>query len=232
MRTKEPFRFHRSPLSIWEGRYGRIPGDMSVFRIVHRHGRPVVQVYMKTVEGKVTCEALESEDLRRMIAVINLIKQEFNGRPGGSFIINEFGQVLVPTMDHGRFLLGEISGAMLFRNLDTGDVLDLADDLDLRTGAPWKMPYVGTIYNVNNSSRIYYWDGKTNSSIAPLRQDRDLIHKVRNIRRHGPARILVNPYGIVLTKVPKGDFDFDYDEWEPVYVGRVDYAKWFVKEGS
>jgi hypothetical protein len=41
---------------------------------------------------------------------------------------------------------------------------------------------------------------------------------------------LVNPYGLVATKAPVGEFDFDEDNWKPVYIGRIDYAKWFAKE--
>ncbi len=64
----------------------------------------------------------------------------------------------------------------------------------------------------------------------PPVQDRDLIRKLRKIRRHGAVRFIVNPYGLVLTKEPSGEFDFSEDKWEPVYVGRIDYTKWFEKE--
>lgn len=225
--------FEFTPLQVeeWTGRYSRIPGDASVFRVVHgRYGRYVIQAYIETPDGRQICQAVECRDVDEMVDAINEVKLHYSGRPGGSFLLNEYGQVLVPTMRHGRFLVGQTTGVLPLRNLDTGEILDLSDDYFLEPGDPWELPYVGMIYHLSTFHRLYYCDNDSDHPIYPPFQDQELIRKIRSIRPYGPVRLLVNPYGIVLTKLP-GEFDFDETQWDPVYMGCIDYDLWFEKEG-
>ncbi len=224
------FRFHASSTSEWKGRYKRIQGSLSAFRVVSHAGQHVMLAYIQTVEGQVSCQALPCSDVKAMIEAINDVKWRYHGQPGGSFLINEFGQVLVPTRERIRFCVGQCAGILRFLNLDTQRIFDLADDSQLETGDAWELPYVGMPYNLSKQNQLYFWDGWNDKKLLPQVQDKDLIRKIRSIRRHGGVRILVNPYGLVATKAPVGEFDFDEDNWEPVYIGRIDYAKWFAKE--
>lgn len=232
MAGKMMFQFHTRGIQEWAGRYGRIPGGLSVFKVVHSGGRQVVQAYIETSEGKIICESLQSQAVEKMIATINTVKTHHNRQLGGSFLLNEYGQVLVPTQTGQLFCVGQTTGIMLLRNLDTQEIVDLSDDTGLTTGDPWEMPYVGNVYRLSHRSYLYYWDRTTNRSIRPQFQDKDLIHKIRSVRRSGAVKLVVNPYGLVLAKVPKGAFDFDEDQWSPVYVGRINYSKWFEKEDA
>lgn len=232
MRGEMMFQFRTSGIQEWAGRYYRIPGELSVFRVLSSGGRYVVQAFIQTSEGNVICQTLQSQAVEKMIATINTVKRCYNRQPGGSFLLNEYGQVLVPTQTGQRFYVGQTTGTMLMRNVDTHEIVDLSDDVGLGTGDPWEMPYVGAVYNLNQRSYLYYWDSTTQRSIWPQFQDEDLIHKIRSVRRSGPVRLVVNPYGLVLVKAPKGAFSFNEDQWGPVYVGRIDYNKWFTKEDA
>ena len=136
MPGKMVFQFHTSGIQEWAGRYDRISGRLSVFKVVHSGGRQVVQAYIQTSEGKTICEALQSQAVEKMIATINMVKRHHNCQPGGSFLLNEYGQVLVPTQTGQRFCVGQTTGIMLMRNLDTQEIVDLSDDTGLTTVTP------------------------------------------------------------------------------------------------
>ena len=103
---------------------------------------------------------------------------------------------------------------------------------NLSTGAPWPLPYVGIPYNLHKSSKIYYYRESNDGgkSEYPPQQDLKLVMALRSIRRSGAARFIVNPYGLVLTKVPpQGAWALE-EKWEPVFVGKINRRLWFKKE--
>lgn len=231
MSVRETFEFYQCKAREWEGRYNRINSESSVFHVVHRNCQYVIQAYIQTSEGRVSCQAESSKAVTEMIATINDVKRRYAGHPGGSFLINEYGQVLVPTNRGPRLLIGETSGIMLLRNLETEQILNLADDSHLETGDPWNLPYVGMVYNLSQRNRLYCKSQEKGTIEDPPFRDRELINKIRNTRRSGPIKFLVNPYGLILTKIPIGSFDVDdEDTWAPIYIGRINYRKWFEKE--
>jgi hypothetical protein len=226
----QSFRFFGHDAVEWKGRYSRIPGEPYVFHVLSCGSERALVAYIKTSDGRLVCRAPSLPDVQRLIEAVDWVKRSYHGTAGGSFLINEYGQVLVPTRWGRRFCVGSVQGALCLLHPVTGTLMNLADDSRLELGDPWELPYVGMAYNLHRSSEIYYWDCEGQVPVRPAVQDRDLVRKLRKIRRTGPMRFIVNPYGIVLTNVPVGDFDFDEDRWQPVYVGRVDYNKWFARE--
>src|SRR5436309_6758045 len=93
----------------WEGRYARIPGDRSVFHVQTCGGRwcPVILWHREEELG--TCAAIDSPAVRRLTEAVTAAKRQLGAAGGGSFQINEFGQVLVPASDNSgrRLLVGE-----------------------------------------------------------------------------------------------------------------------------
>jgi hypothetical protein len=164
--------------------------------------------------------------VRLLTETVNEANMHMTGTQGGSFCINEFGQVIVPSSDGcgRRLLVGECAGPLLFEGDD--EIIDLSDDCGLDIGDCWEKPYIGMKYQLHRDSFVYYWD---EGIVEPLCQDKDLICKMRRLRRHGPASFIVNPYGIVLMKNTEGEFNFD-ENWTAVYVSRIDYNLWFAKE--
>jgi hypothetical protein len=164
-------------------------------------------------------------------------KRAAGGGGGGSFMINEFGQVLVPASDGGgrRYYVGQLKGRLLFENpFDEDDPIDLADCSYLQPGDPWKLPYVGFPYNFSNQSKIYYYrvteDGGT--SVFPPQQDTQLVQSFRRLRRTGAVRFIVTIGGLVLTKRPPDGEWSPEESWSTYYVGTINKNKWFTMENS
>lgn len=158
-------------------------------------------------DGVGTCEAVDSPAVRRLTDAVSSAKRQLGGTGGGSFQINEFGQVLVPASDNGlgRLLVGEIAGSLLFKDPFEDDALiHLGEVKGLCCGDRWSKPYVGCPYNLSGRSRIYFYrmDDEGGKSEYPQAQDEELIRALRTVRRVGAVRFIVNPNGIVLTKRP------------------------------
>lgn len=221
----------------WRGRYARIPGDNTVFHLKSINGRMWPTILWSTVDGIGTCAACECGAAAELARAVEGAKRNLGGTGGGSFVINEFGQVLVPACDgtHRRLLAGELKGRLLFENpFDEDDPIDIGDSSYLHLGDPWRLPYVGSPFNLSQSSKIYFYhtDHEGGQSVYPPQQDRFLVQALRSLRRTGAVRFIVNPFGVVLTKCPVQNKRSPEDEWQPFYVGRINLNMWFKKESD
>ena len=231
----KPFAFKVSMTKPWQGRYRRPLGETSTFKLkyIMEHGFwPVVE--WDRSEGRSICLACDCNSIEELVKAVNKVKIRMSVEEGGAFVINEFGQVIVPSIwgNGERFLVGEVEGVLLFEDPYGGGIIDLSDDAGLQTNDLWEKPYVGVQYNLSRSSNIYYYRycSEQNRSEYLQKQDDELIKKLRKVRRYGAVRFIVNQHGIVLTKIPEGEFCIDKDKWIPVYVGRINYNLWFKKE--
>ena len=229
--------FEKCKPSEWNGRYARIPGDNTVFHLKYVNGRMWPVVFWETEDGTGKCAACECDAAAQLAEAVETAKRKAGGSGGGSFLINEYGQVLVPASDGSgrRFLAGELTGRLLFENpFDEDAPVDLGDDRDLQPGDPWKLPYVGFPFNLNRRSNIYFYDvdEEGGQSVYPNQQDRSLIQAFRSIRRTGAVRFIVNPFGVVLTKCPVEDEWSPQEQWMPFYVGKIKVNMWFEKENG
>lgn len=228
----KPFIFKASAIKPWQGRYRRPLGETSTFKLKYtmEHGFwPVVE--WDRSEGRSICSACDCNSIEELVKAVNKVKVRISGEEGGAFVINEFGQVIVPSIwgNRERFLVGEVEGVLLFEDPYSGDI-DLSDDTGLQSGDICEKPYIGVQYNLRRDSNICYYDRKLGNIEYPPEQDRELIKKLRKVRRYGAAAFIVNQYGLVLTKIPEGEYREDDDKWVPVYVGRINYNLWFRKE--
>ncbi len=228
------FIFKASIPKLWQGRYRKPLGKASTFSLIYtmeHHGFWPVMEWNRSDEILI-CLACDCNSIEELVKAVNQAKIKMAGREGGAFLINEFGQVIVPSRwgDGERWLVGEVEGELFFEDPCGGYIIDMSNDAGLQTNDPWDKPYIGVQYNLRNrDSKIYYYDNELGSSECP-KQDKELIKKLRKIRRSGPARFIVNQYGLVLTKIPEGEYKEDDDKWVPVYVGRINYNLWFKKE--
>lgn len=220
--------------SPWHGRYARIPGDCTVFHLVQVRGRlwPVV---LWDLDGRGTCEAVESDDAAALADAVARAKRHAGGSGHGSFQINEFGQVLVPASDgSGRcYLTGELRGRLLFENpFCPEELIDLGDNRRLQPGDPWKLPYVGIPHNLHRAGWIYFYkqDDTGRRMIYPSQQDEGLIRVMQSLRSRTPVRFIVTHGGLVVTKCPADERQTAEEFWQPVYVGAISRSKWFEKE--
>jgi len=226
--------FYPSEIKEWNGRYARIPGEESVFHMKSVEGQACPVIIWRQQDYKITCKACDCRGVRELTEAVLSAKRMFGGWGGGSFQINEFKQVIVPASDGSgrRALVGRIQGKLLFENPINDSFIDISDDGDLCCGDPWDLPYVGNRFNLSKRNKIYFAHRELDAVVPeyPPAQDHTLIRALRKIRRWGPMRFIVNPYGVVLTKRPPSGEWQPEEIWEPVYVGRINPELWFEKE--
>jgi hypothetical protein len=228
-------QFHACPPTPWSGRYARVMGNSSVFHLHHLGGRLWPVLLWHTDSGTATCAAIVSDTAIDLSDAVAQAKRHAGGQGGGSFLINEHGQVLVPSSngDGKRFLAGRLHGLPLFENpFLPGEPIDLGHGEQLQSGDPWNRPYIGMQYHLHRNGKIYFYqqDEFGGRSIYPPQQDHDLIRAIRSVRPYGPVRLLVNPAGLVLTKVPLGSHTQSEDRWQPVFVDSINPNLWFEEE--
>ncbi len=218
----------------WSGRYARVPGETTAFhvRLVDGVWWPVVDWAFDSTTAE--CPMVESAGAAALASAVNEGKRFLGGEQGGSFLINEYGQILVPALtpsDARVAIVGECTGPLEFINSAAGyGSFDLADANGLGAGDDWERPYVGVPHHLSSRSELYFWeDGAGGEKLLPQVQDSELIGSLRHLRGHGAVRFLAAYGGLVLTKVPVGRWPDG--RWEPRYVGRIDFRQWFAKEG-
>lgn len=81
----------------WQGRYLRIPGETSAFHVNRFGGRWAIRISVSDGDLRFDYYALPNSCAKELVEAVNYAKKRQTGVNGGSFLINEFGQVLVPT---------------------------------------------------------------------------------------------------------------------------------------
>ena len=231
----ESCQFRAIEIKPWTGRYGRIPGEESVFHVKRVDGCMCIAAIWKTGDYVSTCKACKCQGISSLTKSVISAKKRLGGYGGGAFIINEFGQVIVPASDNSgrRVLVGEIKGPFYLENPFDGDaMIDLSNTHGLKCGDRWIHPYIGIPYNLSKKSKIYFYRKTSEGGKAEYlpAQDQQLIKLLRCIRRYGPVRFIVNPYGVVLTKRPPDADWSQQEEWQSVFVGHINHNYWFPKE--
>jgi len=231
------FQFQPATPTIWNGRRPAKQPRGQRFHVKWSGVDWNFCIEWKRDEGTGDCWARRSSDALTLAKAVNSAKRFLGGvQDGGSFLINEFGQVLVPAQDGGGAwaLAGHSQGVCRFDNpFEATRPIDLSDPAGLICGHKWDRPYVGIPFNLKRWNQIYFWrqDGNGGASDHPPRQDERLIQLLRKIRPSGPVRFLVNPHGLVLTKKPLNvSIAAEEEDWQPIYVGKIDPKAWFTQE--
>jgi len=228
------FEFRPCQPNYWEGRYAKIPGNASVFHIQSVSGRwwPTIKMVHDGERG--ICMALESTAAMQLAKAVNVAKVMMGGSGGGSFLINEFQQVVVPSSnaDGSRMKVGVITGKFLFKDpFAVGNTIDLSDAGVMQCGDALTIPYLGIPYHLSGRSQIYFYrtHNEGGGAVYPPAQDQELVASLRKVRRTGPVKFIVNPYGLVATKKPINDEWEPEEEWVPIFIGRVNFNQWFTR---
>ena len=221
------FQFKALPEPLlWEGRYNRIPGKEPTFRA---KGDGSAHAYWSPWGSDVwlTSPFVPVPGVRQMVKAINETKERHAGAPGGAFQINEFGQVLCPIAGTtNRYWVGTVSGVPAFVDpREEGQSFELQVPKSTQAGTPWKRPYIGMKFNLDANESIYFQeeDGDTRHKIRLPKPDASLLRRLQEVRGQGRSiRFIVNLHGVAVTKIEP--------DWEPVFVGHIDLAKWFPKQ--
>jgi hypothetical protein len=209
----------------WTGRYNRIAGNEPIFKAstdgsAHAYWSP-----WQSGEW-LTSAFVDTPSVRQMVKAINRAKQRHAGQPGGSFQINEFGQVICPlAFSSERYWVGNVKGVPTFADPRDGSTFELRLPPSTRAGVPWRRPYIGMKFNRDASDSIYFQqeDGDVKRKLRAARKDADLLRRLDQVRGSGQTiRFIVNLHGVAVTKREPN--------WEPVFVGYVDLNRWFPKQ--
>ena len=96
-----------------------------------------------------------------LVAMVNRVKQEYNGQAGGSFYINEFRHVLVPTTSGKCYFPGPYREPLVF-DLDGAKIFAEAPQ-GLQPGNEWIGPRVGLRYKLKAGARDISYTRKDGS---------------------------------------------------------------------
>jgi hypothetical protein len=219
-------RFRPITPQRWAGHYERIPGETTTF---HVDTNDRISIYWDDPYSgdRLRSPARSSEDMLELGAAVNRVKLRYGSYRGGSFAINEFGQIIVPLQGTGaRYLVGTVEGSLLFQSPDdNGKYFTLNAPEGIRPGQIWDRPYVGMPFHLANSGVIYRILDDEGDRLVDFLVFRDipLIQQLHKIRGWRGCRFLVNYLGVVLTKHEHQGL------WLPLYVGTLDYTQWYSR---
>jgi hypothetical protein len=211
---------------LWKGRYRRIPGQEPAF-YTNAKDEVLVRWTDRDTGDNLESKIEETPAARALGKSVNDLKESKTGKRGGSFLINEFGQVLSPVYGTtNRFIVGELAGVPRFKDPDMpGHWFTLTGE-GLELGNAWKYPYIGLAYNLGDSGIYFkFEDDEGSSKQKPTRQDEALIAALRELRPFGVLRFVVNLHGVVLTKAQDTQ-----GRWCPNFVSRINVDAWFERE--
>lgn len=156
------------------------------------------------------------------------------GQGGGTFFINEYKQVAKPHVsgDGRSYYVGEYPNACFVFDLAEEEI-DNSDDSNLDVGDVWPYQSVGVRYQFNSRIRDIYMKievDKETMYFLYLQGDlginsQYLVSILGRVRNHKSGRFYVNEHRLMFTPV-----EVRWGEWEDIYVGRIDYSRWFPKE--
>lgn len=125
-------------------------------------------------------QLLTSDRHEKLVAMVNQVKEELSGVPGGPFYINEFGDVLVPQQDGGCAYAGTYSELLKF-DYD-GQEIGPVPPPGLAPGDRWPGPHVGIRYVLAAGGTDIKYEQASGQSIRE--------HRLSDAVGHGPAQLL------------------------------------------
>src|SRR5437870_3033658 len=108
------FKFNSTTSRQWTGRYRRPAGKESAY---HVSIKGLIELHWSDGDYELACRGIETPAVKAMANAVNEAKRRHAGQPGGSFVINEFGQVISAIQNsRQRFLVGEATGILWFED--------------------------------------------------------------------------------------------------------------------
>ena len=176
-----------------------------------------------------------TQEHAELAQMVNVVKIETTGNPGGAFYINEYKQVIVPASDgSGKYYLaGEYSIPLEFifeGNIISGNALDY-NGQSLSPGDVWAGPHAGIPYVLSAAKKDVTYEEEVRPNVTRKHELSQHIGKdqaftvVRPLLANKPSggRIYVNEYCQVFAPC-EGTNGFNY-----IFMGSISLAHWFPK---
>jgi hypothetical protein len=170
---------------------------------------------------------LTAEDHPELVEMVNRVKTEAIGTPGGAFYINEHSQVIVPAGGEYYFA-GTYTRQLEFKDGSTR--ISAAAPGGLKPGDAWPGPRPGIPYVLNaGATDIYYQASPAPNRIRryPLSEQigapaaKAIAASLAKFKGSSGGRIYVNEARELFAPVPKGS-DYEY-----IYLGSLGHAPWY-----
>lgn len=162
----------------------------------------------------------------RLVELVNGVKEDYQGAPGGAFYIDEYRHVLVPTND-GCMFAGYYDEDLQFRF--EGHDIGPRPPADLEPGADWPGPRVGIPYTLAADGRDIRFKAETRPSVITERRlskaagNAAAARLAKELSRHKPGggRIYINEAREFFAPVERDG------DWVAVYLGPLGDLEWF-----
>ena len=221
----------------FEGNCPRSVARDAKYAIKYQSGRHVVGIVYRTDDDERWYPV--NKEHQELVNMVNEAKENFAGSPGGSFYINEYQQVIVPSVgERDYYLVGEYSKPLEFEfegNILSGNALDMKGKSVL-PGEKWVGPHPGIPYVLAAGGKDIYYDFEARPNVTKrvkLSKQRDplTVQKVCNqinaIKGYSGGRFYINEFKQMFAPVNEGSF-VDY-----VYIGKLDNLNdWFSRPHS
>lgn len=187
-----------------------------------KYGSTGMEVHLTYSVGPRERELLTTADHDRLVTMVNEVKEEANGMPGGAFYINEFKDVIVTSAAGVAYFAGFYEPLLEF-NLDGTTIISAKAPADLRPGDPWPGPRHGVPYQIAASGNDIYYKHKQGrrettyylSDFHGVGPARELARRLAAHKELGSGRIYINE-----------QCEF-FDPATNIYLGSIEDDPWF-----
>lgn len=170
----------------------------------------------------------------RLVELVNGVKEDHQGVPGGAFYIDEYRHVLVPT-DDGCMFAGYYEEELLFRF--EGNDIGPRPQPDLCPGDVWRGPRVGIPYILAADGRDIRYKAETRPSVITERRLSKSVGAASAARvarelsrvKPGGGKVYINEAREFFAPVERSG------EWVSLYLGPLGDLDWFpdpIREGG
>ncbi|MCH8474948.1 MAG: hypothetical protein LAT55_06945 [Opitutales bacterium] len=228
---------HYSQPIKFEGNVSSNVGKQGKYRVKHDNGHFSVSVIIETEDGIINYPS--SSDHRDLIKMVNMVKSYFNEVEGGSFYINEYGQVIVPAGDPLEYYYAGEYLQPIILSLDGEEFNGLPHDQEgnpLSPGGNWQgKPRPGIKYTLKaGGSDIEYRRKispgreqriKLSSKIGPAAAKK-IARKISRYKGNSGGAFYVNEYRVLFgPKLKEDGYNYlffgvltEKDPWFPKWI--------------
>lgn len=196
-----------------------------------RHGGSLVELVYRATDDERWYPT--TEDHPELCEMVNAVKMSLDLPPNGAFYINEYRQVVVPTVHSYRYyyagqyerpLKFEIEGKIL-----SGEALDW-DGKPLTPGDTWNGPHPGIPYTLTAGGNDIKYTTKLRPQVEKtVRLSKEIgvaranvfARSIRRVKGFSGGRFYVNEFGTIFAPVSRAL------SWEYVYIGKLNMEEWF-----
>ncbi len=225
------------PFPLYQGNCPKSVRKAAKYKIRSHQGNYVVAITYEVNRSERWYPSTDKHP--SLVKMVNDVKSEYAGNPGGNFYINEFHQVIVPVANgNGNYYLaGEYPQPLRFEFEDkiiSGEAFDLEQRL-LSPGSDWVGPHAGIPYTLAaGGNDIYFkYSPRPNvenrcylSEAVGKENAKAIASPIKAIKGHMGGVFYVNEFKSIFMPVQE-DGVYRY-----AFAGQLDMGLWFPKVGS